>query len=225
MAPAVMSQTDLESNSRTPITHHNNRESYDLIRIQLMGALEKRAGTLSRVVMNDLERRLLQRQQSNLFETFLVAVVLLACVERMCWLFKTWEDSTNDKSPQLMTITSDGDIAQALQASQESMQREQPRSTRWPLDKMPAYYSQQGERFSDILYMLLKMRGVPPKPVSRPEDGQLILRVDEADTMAKEWYDCIGVTAETLLERGNARFEGSSPAKWELKYVRKIIGG
>jgi hypothetical protein len=225
MAPAVMSQADLENNSRTPITPVNNRESYDLIKIQLMGALEKRAGTLSRVVMNDLERRLLQRQQSNLFETFLVAVVLLACVERMCWLFKTWEDSTNDKVPQLMTITSDGDIAQALQESGESMQREQPRSTRWPLDKMPAYYSQQGERFSDILYMLLKMRGVPPKPVQRPEDGRLVLRVDDADAMAKEWYDCVGVSADMLMERANARFEGSAPTEWELKYVRKIIGG
>jgi len=42
--------------------------------------------------MNDLERRLLQRQHSGWFETFLVAMVLLNCVERASWLFWTWED-------------------------------------------------------------------------------------------------------------------------------------
>lgn len=42
--------------------------------------------------MNDLERRLLQRQQSGYFETFLVALILLNCVERTCWLFRTWDN-------------------------------------------------------------------------------------------------------------------------------------
>lgn len=47
---------------------------------------------LSKSVMNDLERRLLQRQQSGWFETFLVALLLLNCVERTCWLFRSWDD-------------------------------------------------------------------------------------------------------------------------------------
>ncbi|KAF2199879.1 hypothetical protein GQ43DRAFT_419298 [Delitschia confertaspora ATCC 74209] len=226
MAPAMMTQTDLENNSRTPITVVNNHESYDLIKMQLMGALEKRAATLSRVVMNDLERRLLQRQQTSMFETFLVAVVLLACVERMCWLFKTWEDhSGHDRAPQHDTVTSEGDMAQALQASQQQLQAEQPRSSRWPLDKMPAYYSQQGERFSDILYMLLKMRGVPPKPVPRSEDGVLVLWGEDVEPTAKEWYECIGVTNDSLVERADASFQGNDPREWESKYIRKIIGG
>ena len=225
MAPAVMSQSDLESSARSPVTVMNNRESYELIKSQLMGATEKRAANLSKFVMNDLERRLLQRQQANPFETFLVAVVLLACVERMCWLFKTWESgSISQKEFKIESSTTDGDIAQALQASQRDPQQQQPRNARWPLDKQAAYYSQQGERFSDILFMLLKMRGVPPKIGPRSEDGVLTIWGDDADPTAKEWYDTVSVTSGMLAERSNARFEGHDPREWELKYVGKIIG-
>lgn len=42
--------------------------------------------------MNELERRLLQRHHNGWFETFLVSVILLNCVERACWLFTSWEN-------------------------------------------------------------------------------------------------------------------------------------
>lgn len=79
---------------RMPIDEITNAESYALLCSQLRAATEKRASQLSKTVMNDLERRLLQRQQSGWFETFLVAMVLLNCVERTCWLFRSWEDET-----------------------------------------------------------------------------------------------------------------------------------
>lgn len=79
---------------RLPIDEMTNPESYSLLCSQLRAATEKRASQLSKTVMNDLERRLLQRQQSGWFETFLVAVILLNCVERTCWLFRSWEDET-----------------------------------------------------------------------------------------------------------------------------------
>lgn len=77
---------------RMPIDEITNPEAYALLSSQLRAATEKRAAQLSKAVMNDLERRLLQRQRSGWFETFLVAVILLNCVERSCWLFYSWED-------------------------------------------------------------------------------------------------------------------------------------
>ena len=79
-----------------------HQESYRLIRSQLRSATEKRAGQLSKSVMNELERRLLQRAQSGWFETFLVAVCLLNCVERCSWLFQTWD--CEEHSPRVSRV-------------------------------------------------------------------------------------------------------------------------
>lgn len=89
--PLPSGSADLSDN-RTPIDDSTNPRSYALLCSQLRSAAEKRAAQLSKGVMNDLERRLLQRQHSGWFETFLVAMVLLNCVERASWLFWTWED-------------------------------------------------------------------------------------------------------------------------------------
>jgi hypothetical protein len=237
MAPPTMSTSDMTNPARTSILPNNASSSYDLVIMQLQGAIEKRAASLARVVMNDLERRLLQRQQANPFETFLVAVVLLACVERMCWLFRTWEErtpmdaaSTNtaaDSSLNPQPATDDS-IAAALQ-SQSDPAAPTPLShaypPKWPFDKPPAFYSQQGERISDILNMLLKMRGVPPKPVPRSSDGMLVVYGDEVDDKVREWYEGIAVTNELLADRSNARYMGNDSSEWELKFVGKILGG
>jgi hypothetical protein len=228
----IMSETDIEDPARTSITALNHPSSYNIIKMQLMGATEKRAACLARVVMNDLERRLLQRQQANPFETFLVAVILLACVERMCWLFQTWQtqpSSTDTTSENVQQETStEDDLATALQGGStvpNNTPQAPARHPRWPLDKTPAVYSQQGERFSDILNMLLKMRGVPPKPTPRNTDGMLVVWADDAGEKVKDWYDGIAVTIQVLDEKANARFVGEDPREWELKYVGKIIRG
>ncbi|KAJ5432741.1 uncharacterized protein N7458_011897 [Penicillium daleae] len=79
---------------RLPIEEVSDPESYALLCSQLRAAMEKRAMQLSKSVINDLERRLLQRQKTGWFETFLVAIVLLNCVERTCWLFRSWDNET-----------------------------------------------------------------------------------------------------------------------------------
>jgi hypothetical protein len=228
MAPST-TVTDLETINRTPITPDNNRPSYDLIKMQLIGATEKRAACLARIVMNDLERRLLQRQQASPFETFLVAVILLACVERMCWLFRTWEtdnSNTDLQSTETPPPQTDDNIAQALQSAPVSENVSNPTlHPKWPLDRHPSHFSQQGERFSDILLMLLKMRSVPPRPQARSTDGMLVIWGDDADEKVREWYEGIGVTNELLAGRSNARFIGDNPSEWELKYVGKIVSG
>lgn len=234
LTPPTIAPSDLENINRTPISKSQNELSYNLIRSQLMGATEKRAACLARIVMNDLERRLLQRQQANPFETFVVAVILLACVERMCWLFRTWEDYNS--GPPLMEHEDsthghleqpslDENLAHALQSAPSKDIDTSRRNPRWPLDKSPAYYSQQGERFSDILFMLLKMRGVPPKPEQRPTDGILAILGEGGDEKVREWYEGINATNELLAERRDAQFTGVDPKEWELKYMGKIISG
>ncbi|KAJ5698591.1 hypothetical protein N7462_000596 [Penicillium macrosclerotiorum] len=79
---------------RLPIDEVTDHESYNLLGSQLRAAMEKRAMQLSKSVINDLERRLLQRQKTGWFETFLVAIVLLNCVERTCWLFRSWDNES-----------------------------------------------------------------------------------------------------------------------------------
>jgi hypothetical protein len=228
LSAPTLSPSDMEDAARSPITALNHTSSYNLIKMQLMGATEKRAACLARVVMNDLERRLLQRQQANPFETFLVAVILLASVERMCWLFRTWEiQMPTDSSSTDPTSTPDHDLASVLQSPPPASTSSQsaPRHPKWPLDKPAASFSQQGERFSDILNMLLKMRGVPPKPIPRSTDGMLVMWGDDVDEMIRDWYEGIAVTTQILDERANAKFVGEDPAEWELKFVGKIIRG
>ncbi|CBX92343.1 hypothetical protein IAQ61_006266 [Plenodomus lingam] len=236
MAPSILNSADIEDAARIHITALTHQPSYDLIVSQLMGATEKRASSLARIVMNDLERRLLQRQQANPFETFLVAVILLSCVERMCWLFRTWEvqtaaaPSSNAELTQ-QSSSSKQDLASALElpsspaAPVQNVPYPPLRNPRWPLDKSPAAFSQQGERFSDILNMLLKMRGVPPKPTPRSTDGVLSMWGDDVDEKVRDWYDDIAITCDRLDEKANARFLGADSREWELKYVGKVIRG
>jgi hypothetical protein len=74
--------------------------------------------------------------------------------------------------------------------------------------------------------MLLKMRGVPPKPTPRSPDGVLSVWGDDSNNdRVREWYDGIAVTMQMLDQKTNARFVGEDPKEWELKFVGKIIRG
>jgi len=82
--PPHPSTVPLLRNDQCPSQHHS-------ILAQLRALTERKAGKLSHRLFNELEKRLLQRPQCQGFETFLVAVLILTCVERMCWLFRTWD--------------------------------------------------------------------------------------------------------------------------------------
>ncbi|KAH0536151.1 hypothetical protein FGG08_006955 [Glutinoglossum americanum] len=175
-------------NNRIPIDDDTDRESYRLLCTQLRSAAEKRAAQISKNVMNELERRLLQRTQSGWFETFLVAILLLNCVERSSWLFQTWNSDEYE--------------------------------SKWPLDRRPPYYYEQGEHFADMLQMLLKMRGLPPKTHARPEDGIL---ASDSDETAREYFDRIRLSGKTLEERQFAEFDPGDSRSLELKFCSKLL--
>ncbi|KAL9065287.1 MAG: hypothetical protein Q9157_007525, partial [Trypethelium eluteriae] len=74
--------------------------SYILIASQLAAATEKRCAALCKTVLNELEKRLLQRHYSSPFSTFLAAVIILACIERVAVLFRGWEDPNAPPMPE-----------------------------------------------------------------------------------------------------------------------------
>ncbi len=79
-------------NEPVRINETNNPQSYQLICSQLRSAAEKLAATISKTVLNELEKRLERRDKCRGFETFLVGIVLLSCVEKMSWYYKTFDD-------------------------------------------------------------------------------------------------------------------------------------
>ncbi|EFR00400.1 hypothetical protein MGYG_03404 [Nannizzia gypsea CBS 118893] len=83
--------TSTTNESRIPIHSMNQLESYSLICTQLRSAVEKRAARVCRVLLSKFEQRLLQKQRLGSFRTFLATIILLNCVERMEWLFRSWE--------------------------------------------------------------------------------------------------------------------------------------
>jgi len=133
--------------------------TYQLLCMQLSAAVEKKAALTSKAVLNDLERRLLQRSSTSSFETFLVAIILLNCVEKSTWLFKSWEQ----------------DYLKA----------------RWPLDKTPIWYGSQGDRITDMLQMLLRMRNIPPKTYARMPDGVLAA---DGDAIVQGYFEKLQLT-------------------------------
>ncbi|KAL9018328.1 MAG: hypothetical protein Q9185_004361 [Variospora sp. 1 TL-2023] len=56
-----------------------------IITSQLRATAQHRAFTISKIILIDLERRLERKERCQGFETFLVGILFLNCVERMCW--------------------------------------------------------------------------------------------------------------------------------------------
>jgi hypothetical protein len=98
---------------RALIDESNSPRSRELISGQLRGSVEKRAEGLSKFVVKHLEDRVRNSHNNGQFETFLIAIILLNCVERMSWLFRAWENGRSGViwplSKSLDTHTSEGD--------------------------------------------------------------------------------------------------------------------
>ena len=113
----------------------------------------------------------------------------------------------------------------------------------WPLDCRPEHYYQQGERFSDMLLMLLKMRNIPPKTQTGPDDG-LLHPMDRSHEAASRWFDLLHLTSELLPvhpfwcdkaivntqfsdnqlgERRSANFDPMDSRSLELKFCSKLL--
>ncbi|KUJ10345.1 uncharacterized protein LY89DRAFT_710683 [Mollisia scopiformis] len=189
MSWTISERTDEEAEAgRGPLIDQvANGITFNVICLQLNAAAEKKAATICKSVLNDLERRLLQRTSDNAFETFLTAIVMLNCVEKSTWLYKSWE--------------------------QESFQ------PRWPLDKTPEFYASQGDKLTNMLHMLLKMRSVPPKTFTQ-KDGLL---ASEA-APAQEYFEQLQLKfVDVLNAQANHSFDPSNPGCYELRFCSQLL--
>ena len=69
----------------------NDEAVSHLLDLQINAAAEKKASQLCKEVLSNLEKRLLRRDPDSFFETFLIALIILNCVEKSTWLFTYWQ--------------------------------------------------------------------------------------------------------------------------------------
>ena len=111
-----------------------NLRSWHIIRSQLSSAVEKKAALLTKTVLSNLLKRLLNASAKRSFELFLVGILVLNCLEKTTWFFNLYE--------QLPNL---GD---------------------WPLENKPLFYASQGESVTNMLNMLLRIKGIAPTVVT-----------------------------------------------------------
>lgn len=158
--------------------------SYNIIVAHLRSTTEKICAANAKILVNDLERRLLLRAQTSAsnFETFLTSVILLNCVEKMCWLFHGWAQSSSTSIGQPYKTSADRsyDENSSANAAPGTSQQSHDHGP-WHLDRSPASFVARCESIADILAMLLRVRGVPP---GTRVDAEGILRAAEAGDIA-----------------------------------------
>lgn len=195
-------------NAASPLSNR----SRTLILAQVLSAVETRGSALSKTVLNELERRLLQRKQVSRFVTFVSSILLLNCIERMTGLYRSFDPD--------QTSNPDSNSAQL-------------RPSHWPLDEPPRKLWLQGERFADLLIMLLRMRALPPR-TCKTADGTLIVdqsqatareQAEEPTTVPAAWLDPIQLKEDEVVairDRGLP-----DPAKgadgWDLKFISRLL--
>ncbi|KAI5288602.1 hypothetical protein KEM54_005091 [Ascosphaera aggregata] len=96
---SLQSFTPISNESGIPITETSDPQSNLLITTQLRAGAEKCAEKLSKSVLNKIEQRLLQKQRAGQFRTFLGALVLINCAERMTWLYQAYQNDGTLKWP------------------------------------------------------------------------------------------------------------------------------
>ncbi|GAB1739039.1 hypothetical protein NU219Hw_g3803t1 [Hortaea werneckii] len=178
-----------------------------LVQRQLLAALEARCEKLGKSVINELERRLLQRAQVSRFSTFLSSVLLLGAVERTSGLYQKFATELEDRNNN---------------------------PTSWPLESPPSRLWIQGPHFADLLIMLLRMRALPPQ-TKEGLNGKLVVekdstypgnmtgkiasrdQIEEQVRAAAEWLDGIGLEI-TEIERAVQEGVGS-----DLCLVGKVL--
>lgn len=218
----------------TAIDKETDRSSYDLLCLQLRALAERQAGQLSKAVLNELERRLLQRTQGQWFETYLATICLLNCIESASWLFRTW--SYDEYQTQVYICVTPVPWTLCLAKVSDGYLEQ------WPLDKTPLEFYQHSERFADMLHMLLRIRNLPPKTQESPLSGILLATAN--DDTVQRYFESIRIsstsrqllrltlkisshdlltTGKTLEERQEATFDPADSRSLELKFCAKLL--
>jgi len=196
----------------------NTSRSYGPIKIQLLTAMELRCSKLAKTVINELERRLLQRQQVSRFSTFIAAVILLNCVERITALYHALDSGT--MTPEVIHGF---------------------RLSDWPLDETPDALWPQGEHFASLLITLLRMRALPPITCEN-SDGTLSVvqdysmpvhvnskpvrdQVDEQVVAAADWLNPLQLKVAELRAKRDCDLteNGNRADAWDMRLISQVL--
>ena len=214
--------TESENHQRDDVSKGTSPYSMDIISKQLNSAGERRAGLLSKSILKELEHQLIARKQSNKTELFITALLLLLSAERICCFIKRYEAGT--ASTKLATATEGPNIDPALASlvdfNNTPLDQNNGRA-RWPLEKGPEYWWQQGEQFSNVLTSMLRLRLIMPRVVIK-EDGYICAR-DEEEEQVKTWFDSLLLTVEKLEGARQRPFDADDEKFWELKWASKPL--
>jgi hypothetical protein len=215
---------------------------YAVIYAQLQHAAERYCQKQAKFVMNELERRLLQRQQSSSFLTFLAAVILLNCVERMTGLYRSFDPagpSSNDDIHTQLTTANDNN-EESPQQPVASPGELSDRPVDWLLEEAPNHYWPQGDSFSNLVHLLLRMRGLPPATLVRHTGSLVVIpsthnKAYSSETqgpaaesqlqLAAAWIERTNVSAYDLLRAKDRPLSelGPDPRSWDLRYIADLL--
>lgn len=129
------------------------------IAAQLQAAAEQGACDISKDIMVELEKRLERKERCQGFETFFVGVILLNCVERMCWAIK--RASLTEEAQDVCSSVLQFSKVPFLTAFQCTFER--------PIET----YIEQAAHFAEFLSKLFQMRGILADVRPNPENGVL----------------------------------------------------
>ncbi|OQO12167.1 hypothetical protein B0A48_02808 [Cryoendolithus antarcticus] len=181
--------------------------NYRLIRHQVLANLETRCKQICKSVLNELERHLLQRQQVSAFATFISAVILLSCVERMTAMYQ-YLAAQYPSSPPF-----------------------------WPPSDAPfEALHMQGPQFAALLIMLLRVRGLPPITAQGADDALVICwpqksagkgaatQEEDSTTLIRHWLEPCKLRVGDLIARRDmpGRAEDGRQA-WDLRLIAAVL--
>nr|POE49280.1 hypothetical protein CFP56_32430 [Quercus suber] len=220
-----------------------NSHTYELIRNQLLALIEARCIKLSRIAMNEMERRLLQRRQVSRKATFISALVLLNCVERTTSFFQGFAAASSvGEGP---VVVHDEDIAAAFVT--------QERTLRFQRSLVPFFHPchlsstlvgttidklwLQGESFANLLIMMLRLRGLTPKTIcdtsshlstvyGLTRDVQSKTNDDHSDNRAlSEWLNPIHLNVEDLISKRDGPLPSllADPLTWDMQFISRVL--
>lgn len=221
--PQTVDWSDDSSQESRPIPPDSL--SYELIHSQLLAATENACHRLSKAVMNELERRLLQRQQVSAFATFISAVVLFSCIERITSFYHAMDPLPPPSTAESIATVLSPQAGADLRPSDYPTPVPAP-STLWP----------QGPHFARLLTTLLRMRALPPKTTLTTDNKLAVLREpglpvrlngvavrdqqDAETTRAANWLDPLGLNVDYLRLR---RDGDVADVGWEMKFVSAVL--
>lgn len=175
-----------------------------VVYLQLRRVAERQADDLFKSIMVELEKSLIQRKKSDNFETFIGTVLLLRCVEKMCYLYRSFDSLINDPYPHKIDPS---DLPNPNWTPQ------------WPLERPPSYFWLQGERFSDLLASMLRLRRVAPE--IEVKEGVLMATSDQPE-IVRGYFDAIDLRVATLGEAAVRPMDKDDRA-WEFRYLAKVF--